>query len=197
MNLIDRIKALFEAEEEDKQTFAEVEIDGVKVRYESLEVGAEISVVVVNEESGEEEIKPIPDGDYEIEGKMIKTVDGKIEEVSEVETEEEPTGEEPTEEGMSLHEEYERRFSKIEAQVQSFENTFSELLTKLESMNFNKVEKFDDKEIQERITKLQEEISKQKEDLEKLSNEDSKESFAKVNIQPEKKSPYQKWAELH
>ena len=69
-------------------------IDGTIIRYESLEIGATLSVV------GEDgEIVPAPDGQHELEsGEVVRTEEGVIVEVLEPEAEEEAKDEEKEEE---------------------------------------------------------------------------------------------------
>jgi hypothetical protein len=73
-------------------------VDGTIIRYESLEIGAALSVV------GEDgEIVPAPDGQHELEsGEVVRTEEGVIVEVLEPEAEEvEEEAEEEKEEEMS------------------------------------------------------------------------------------------------
>lgn len=77
-------------------------IDGTIIRYESLEIGAALSVV------GEDgEIVPAPDGQHELEsGEVVRTEEGVIVEVLEPEAEEveEEAKDEEKEEEMSAEE---------------------------------------------------------------------------------------------
>ena len=78
-------------------------IDGTIIRYESLEIGAALSVV------GEDgEIVPAPDGQHELEsGEVVRTEEGVIVEILEPEAEEveEEAKDEEKEEEMSAEEE--------------------------------------------------------------------------------------------
>ena len=69
-------------------------VDGTIIRYESLEIGAALSVV------GEDgEIVPAPDGQHELEsGEIVRTEEGVIVEILEPEAEEEAKDEEKEEE---------------------------------------------------------------------------------------------------
>ena len=78
-------------------------VDGTIIRYESLEIGAALSVV------GEDgEIVPAPDGQHELEsGEVVRTEEGVIVEILEPEAEEveEEAKDEEKEEEMSAEEE--------------------------------------------------------------------------------------------
>ena len=87
------IKKLLFSETEEKFEDAKL-IDGTIVRYESLEIGAALSVV------GEDgEVVPAPDGEHELEsGDIVRTEGGLIVEIMSPEPVEEEAGEEKEEE---------------------------------------------------------------------------------------------------
>ena len=93
------IKKLLFSETEEKFEDAKL-VDGTIVRYESLEIGAALSVV------GEDgEIVPAPDGEHELEsGDIVRTEGGVIVEIMTPEPVEEEAGEEKEEE-MAAEEE--------------------------------------------------------------------------------------------
>jgi len=87
------IKKLLFSETEEKFEDAKL-VDGTIVRYESLEIGAALSVV------GEDgEVVPAPDGEHELEsGDIVRTEGGLIVEIMSPEPVEEEAGEEKEEE---------------------------------------------------------------------------------------------------
>lgn len=87
------IKKLLFSETEEKFEDAKL-VDGTIVRYESLEIGAALSVV------GEDgEVVPAPDGEHELEsGDIVRTEGGVIVEIMSPEPVEEEAGEEKEEE---------------------------------------------------------------------------------------------------
>ena len=89
-------------------------IDGTIIRYESLEIGAALSVV------GEDgEIVPAPDGQHELEsGEVVRTEEGVIVEILEPETEE---VEEVEEEAKDEEKEEEMSAEEVTEEVPAFD----------------------------------------------------------------------------
>tara|TARA_R110001592_G_scaffold323196_3_gene602339 strand:+ start:1375 stop:2055 length:681 start_codon:yes stop_codon:yes gene_type:complete len=95
---IDKIKTLFsEVEENVEDKFVDVTtIDGIVLRVKEEEIKEGVQVYVVGEE-GEE--TPAPEGEHNIEGKVITTdAEGKIVSIKDVDEETEATEEEKKEE---------------------------------------------------------------------------------------------------
>lgn len=108
------IKKLLFSETEEKFEDAKL-VDGTIVRYESLEIGAALSVV------GEDgEVVPAPDGEHELEsGDIVRTEGGLIVEILEPEAEpvEEEAKDEDKEEEMSAEETTEEVVAEFDAEA--------------------------------------------------------------------------------
>ena len=131
------IKKLLFSETEEKFEDAKL-VDGTIVRYESLEIGAALSVV------GEDgEIVPAPDGEHELEsGDIVRTEGGVIVEIMTPEPVEEEAEEEKEEEMAA--EETEEKFDSegFKADIRS---AVSELIqSKIAEAQFAKTEKVSD-----------------------------------------------------
>lgn len=131
------IKKLLFSETEEKFEDAKL-VDGTIVRYESLEIGAALSVV------GEDgEIVPAPDGEHELEsGDIVRTEGGLIVEIMSPEPVEEEAEEEKEEEMAA--EETEEKFDSegFKADILS---AVSELIeSKIAEAQFAKTEKVSD-----------------------------------------------------
>jgi hypothetical protein len=130
------IKKLLFSETEEKFEDAKL-VDGTIVRYESLEIGAALSVV------GEDgEVVPAPDGEHELEsGDIVRTEGGLIVEVMSPEVEEE--AEEEKEEEMAA-EETEEKFD-AEGFKADILSAVSELIkSEIAEAQFAKTEKVSD-----------------------------------------------------
>ena len=130
------IKKLLFSETEEKFEDAKL-VDGTIVRYESLEIGAALSVV------GEDgEVVPAPDGEHELEsGEVVRTEGGVIVEILEPEVEEE-AGEDKEEEMAS--EETEEKFD-AEGFKADILSAVSELIkSEIAAAQFAKTEKVSD-----------------------------------------------------
>jgi hypothetical protein len=130
------IKKLLFSETEEKFEDAKL-VDGTIVRYESLEIGAALSVV------GEDgEVVPAPDGEHELEsGDIVRTEGGLIVEVMSPEVEEE--AEEEKEEEMAA-EETEEKFD-AEGFKADILSAMSELIkSEIAEAQFAKTEKVSD-----------------------------------------------------
>jgi len=95
---IDKIKTLFsEVEENVENKFVDVTtIDGIVLRVKEEEIKEGVQVYVVGEDGGE---TPAPEGEHNIEGKVITTdAEGKIISIKDVDEETEATEEEKKEE---------------------------------------------------------------------------------------------------
>jgi hypothetical protein len=131
------IKKLLFSETEEKFEDAKL-VDGTIVRYESLEIGAALSVV------GEDgEVVPAPDGEHELEsGDIVRTEGGVIVEIMSPEPVEEEAGEEKEEEMAA--EETEEKFDSegFKADILS---AVSELIeSRMAEAQFAKTEKVSD-----------------------------------------------------
>jgi hypothetical protein len=131
------IKKLLFSETEEKFEDAKL-VDGTIVRYESLEIGAALSVV------GEDgEVVPAPDGEHELEsGDIVRTEGGVIVEIMTPEPVEEEAEEEKEEEMAA--EETEEKFDSegFKADILS---AVSELIeSKIAEAQFAKTEKVTD-----------------------------------------------------
>ena len=131
------IKKLLFSETEEKFEDAKL-VDGTIVRYESLEIGAAISVV------GEDgEVVPAPDGEHELEsGDIVRTEGGLIVEIMSPEPVEEEAEEEKEEEMAA--EETEEKFDSegFKADILS---AVSELIeSRMAEAQFAKTEKVSD-----------------------------------------------------
>lgn len=131
------IKKLLFSETEEKFEDAKL-VDGTIVRYESLEIGAALSVV------GEDgEVVPAPDGEHELEsGDIVRTESGVIVEIMTPEPVEEEAEEEKEEEMAA--EETEEKFDSegFKADILS---AVSELIeSKIAEAKFAKTEKVTD-----------------------------------------------------
>lgn len=131
------IKKLLFSETEEKFEDAKL-VDGTIVRYESLEIGAALSVV------GEDgEIVPAPDGEHELEsGDIVRTEGGVIVEIMTPEPVEEEAEEEKEEEMAA--EETEEKFDSegFKADILS---AVSELIkSEIAAAQFAKTEKVND-----------------------------------------------------
>ena len=129
------IKKLLFSETEEKFEDAKL-VDGTIVRYESLEIGAALSVV------GEDgEIVPAPDGEHELEsGDIVRTEGGVIVEIMTPE----PVAEEAEQEEEMAAEETEEKFDSegFKADILS---AVSELIeSKMAEAQFAKTEKVSD-----------------------------------------------------
>jgi len=131
------IKKLLFSETEEKFEDAKL-VDGTIVRYESLEIGAALSVV------GEDgEVVPAPDGEHELEsGDIVRTEGGLIVEIMSPEPVEEEA-EEDKEEEMAAEETEEKFDSEgFKADILS---AVSELIeSKIADAQFAKTEKVSD-----------------------------------------------------
>lgn len=130
------IKKLLFSETEEKFEDAKL-VDGTIVRYESLEIGAALSVV------GEDgEVVPAPDGEHELEsGDIVRTEGGLIVEIMSPEVEEE--AEEEKEEEMAA-EETEEKFD-AEGFKADILSAVSELIkSEIAEAQFAKTEKVTD-----------------------------------------------------
>ena len=131
------IKKLLFSETEEKFEDAKL-VDGTIVRYESLEIGAALSVV------GEDgEVVPAPDGEHELEsGDIVRTEGGLIVEIMSPEPVEEEA-EEDKEEEMAAEETEEKFDSEgFKADILS---AVSELIeSKIAEAQFAKTEKVSD-----------------------------------------------------
>jgi len=131
------IKKLLFSETEEKFEDAKL-VDGTIVRYESLEIGAALSVV------GEDgEVVPAPDGEHELEsGDIVRTEGGLIVEVMSPEPVEEEAEEEKEEEMAA--EETEEKFD-AEGFKADILSAVSELIeSKIAEAQFAKTEKVTD-----------------------------------------------------
>lgn len=129
------IKKLLFSETEEKFEDAKL-VDGTIVRYESLEIGAALSVV------GEDgEIVPAPDGEHELEsGDIVRTEGGVIVEIMTPE----PVEEEAEQEEEMAAEETEEKFD-AEGFKADILSAVSELIeSKIAEAQFAKTEKVSD-----------------------------------------------------
>jgi hypothetical protein len=167
------------------ENFKDIEIDGKKVRYNELKEGEAVMLITV--EGEEEKETPIEDSVIEIDGKNVEIKDGKIVKIEEIKKEE--TKEETKEVSMSIHEEYEQRFSKIEKNIEDFASILQNILEKFKTED-EKEKEFSKKEID--LTELKENYKKLNKDIEKIKNLDGSTSIVKSEI----KENYRKYSWL-
>lgn len=142
MDILEQVKKLFK-----KENFIEVELpSGDVIKYDELTEGNEIYILV------DDQTLPLPDGEYEIEGKKCKVAGGLLTEVEEITD----TTEESETATLSLHEETEQRFQSLETKLVQMEEALAIILTALE----NKVSEDFTTQINDLKTFLTEEISK-------------------------------------
>lgn len=227
MNLIDKIKQLFEEDTPEVNMVTSNLETGEVIEYENLEAGSTIYIIIDEDTKTE-----LPTGVYTIDGKEIEVVDGLIaegeveenveEEVVEEEMEEDKEDKKKEDEEMeedkkkadeedkedevilSIQEENDLRISKLEKELTNVTQAFELFLSKFETIKNEDIKEDFNKainEIKEEFSKSEETlksfVSSQLEDFENKAAGEPVQKLNKATLEEEKPSMFSKLSDYY